>query len=486
MPKPGIDVETSPGVTTPFGTVEYKNFILVVYILTLFGQLVDSTAMNVAIPELASQFGVAETEVDWIIVGYLLALAVTLPVSGWLADRFGSRRVFLAALFGFVASSLLCGVATTLEQLIAFRVLQGASAGAIMPVASAIMLSAFPMRERARASTIIIGVVVIAPAIGPVLGGALIKFLSWRWIFYVNLPIGGAALVLAALWMRDLPRKESKRFDLLGFVLAGFGLAAILFGLSEGPNRGYSDSLVLAALGAGIAAIVGLIGWQLRATSPLLKLSLYRERLFRSCNIVGFPAYMAFMSLIIIMPIYLQSLRGYSALAAGAILMPQPIGVFIMSQLVGRSLYPRIGPRRLMIIGLSGAFVVGLAVSRIGLDTPVTIVAVLMLLRGLCMGLLFVPIQTATYARIDIPDMPQATTLFSMQRQIAPAFGAALAFSWIAARSPASKATVESAAEHLPAFQEAMLVAAVPFLIAAVLAVIIRDSDAAETMQRRR
>ena len=486
---PGAPVNQIEPVRTPFGIIEYKFVVMVLYILSLFMQIMDGTALNVAIPSLARQFGVAATDVDWAVIGYLIGLASLLPAGGWLANRFGSRKVFLIALGLFVFASLLCGLANSLEQLIAFRVLQGAGSGVMTPIGSALLISAFPLAERARATTIIVGVVVIAPAVGPVLGGFLVEFLNWRWIFFINLPIGAIALSIGLLWLRSMPQRPSGSLDVLGLVLASAGMTGVLFGISEGPSRGFGSPLILGALMIGAALLAGLVMWELKPDSSLLDLSLFRERLFRVCNLMAFPAYMAFMGLIFVMPILLQSLLGYSALKTGLVMMPQPLGVLIMSQVAGRVLYARIGPRRLFMVGLFGGFVFTALMSLVDLETGALTISAVMLGRGLCMALLFVPLQTAVYAKTEIPDMPNATTLFSIVRQAAPAFGVALAATWITARGPRTTVDVALSAaeklERLGPMQESLLISGVPFLVAMVIAWFIHDEDAAETMVRR-
>lgn len=472
-------------MTTPLGSFEYKNVVLVLYMMALFIQVMDSTAVNVAIPTLADHFGVRDTDVDWAIIGYTLSLAAFLPAAGWLAGRFGAKQVFLGSLALFIVASWLCGMAQTLDQLVAFRLLQGAAAGVITPVASAILFSAFPPSERARASTVIIGVVVIAPAIGPIVGGTLVEFLSWRWIFFINLPIGGLALVLSWFLMRQLPRREPTRFDALGFALAFVGMAALLFGVSEGPGRGWTSPLIVTALVAGVGGLGAFIVWQRRTTNPLLQIRLLNERLFRTCNLLAFPAYLSFMGLIFIMPLYLDRLRGFSALETALMMAPQPVGVFIGSQIFGRVVYQRVGPRRLIGVAMLLAGVNGLLFGLVGLDTPPVVIGGLMFTRGLVMAGLFIGVQTAIYAQTTVLDLPDATTVFGLVRQAAPAFGVALVATIIAARSPLFANADPTAAEQvlaLPAYRTAFVVIALPFFLAAAFAWKIHDEDAAETM----
>lgn len=198
--------------------IEYKWIVAVVFVLGLFIDIMDTTIVNVAIPTLASEFNVTGTGIEWLVLGYLLSLAVWIPASGWIGDRFGAKRTFLFALFIFTVASVLCGTANTLGQMIAFRIFQGVGGGMLTPVGTAMLFRAFPPQERARASTVLIVPTVIAPALGPIVGGLLIDNTSWRWIFYVNVPIGVVGLVFGALFLKESKESTAGKFDLPGFV----------------------------------------------------------------------------------------------------------------------------------------------------------------------------------------------------------------------------------------------------------------------------
>ena len=255
----------------------YKVAVTVVYVLGLFIQILDSTIVNVALPTLGREFSVAVTDVEWVVIGYLLALASAIPAAGWLSDRFGSKKVFLASLVVFTVSSGLCGIASSLGMLIAFRLVQGLGAGLITPVGSAILFRAYPMDERAKASAAVVGVAVIAPSIGPALGGIIVDSISWRWIFFVNLPIGIAAIVLGLLWLREEVQPEAGRFDGPGLVLASAGLALLLYGLSLGPDRGWLAAPTVTALVGSIVGFGLLVHRELHSPQPLLALRLFGE-----------------------------------------------------------------------------------------------------------------------------------------------------------------------------------------------------------------
>src|ERR1700742_3673262 len=253
-----------------------------VFVAAMFMSILDATIVNVALPTIGRDFGVSATAVDGIAIAFLVSLAITIPASGWLGDRYGGKRVLLTAIALFTAASALCGLASSLGELILFRILQGGAGGMLAPVGMAMLYRVFPPDERIKAAAILTVPTTFAPALGPVLGGLFVTELSWRWVFYVNLPIGAAAFAFGAIFLRQPAQAEPGRFDLPGFLLSGFGLGLLMYGVSEGPNAGWASPAILAGITAGAAGLACAVLAVLRAAHPLLSVRLLGDRLFRS------------------------------------------------------------------------------------------------------------------------------------------------------------------------------------------------------------
>ncbi|QUQ66244.1 MDR family MFS transporter [Kutzneria sp. CA-103260] len=456
-----------------------KIVVPVVYVAAVFMSILDSTVVNVTLPVIARRFDVQPEQGHAVVIGYLLSLAVFMPASGWLAERFGVKRVFLTALALFVAASGLCGLAMSLPELVVFRVVQGAGGGLLVPVGMTMVLRTFAPVERPRATRLMNLVTILAPASGPVLGGLLTVRLSWRYVFLVNLPIGALAFLFGLLFLHQTSDVVARRFDVKGFLLSGFGFAAAVYSLSEGPDRGWTQPDVIVTGLLGVALLTTLVRVELRVPGPLLNLRLVgRNRPFRTHSVVTILNSGAFLGVLYLMPQFLQTVRGFDPLESGLTTFPEALGVVLCMQLVAR-IYPRVGPRRLQLPGLLGLAVIICGMALIGLDTPRWQIIALMFAAGVSVGFVFLPTQTAAFATVPAEELGQASALYNVGRQLGSAGGVAGLSTVVAALGS------DGDGPGLIAYHAGFFTAATLALLAAAVAITTRDADAAPTMRPR-
>jgi len=470
------------------GRLPYKWVVASVFVIAMFMDTMDVTVVNVALPTIGRQLHAGTSSIEWVVLGYVLSLALWIPASGWIGDRIGTKKVFLFALASFTAASMACGQARTLHQLVAFRVLQGVGGGMLTPVGTAMLFRAFEPHERAKASTVLLVPTVLAPAIGPIIGGILIESLSWRWIFYINLPAGVLGLLIGIRGLREHAEPSAGRFDVPGFVLSGAGLALLLYALSEGPLQGWRSTGVLGSAALGATAFALLVVVELRTPEPMLDLRLYRDRMFRSASLVLMMMFGGFIGVLFLLPLLLQGdgLFRLSPLQSGLVTFPQAVGMIVSSQIVGR-LHHRIGPRRLIIGGAVSFAVISCGFLRVGLGTSLWWVRAILFARGVSMAFAFIPIQAASYSNIRSADTGRASALFSTQRQVAAALGVALSATVLISRTTALTAHATGPAAlanaQVAAFHDAFAAAIVVAFAAGLVGFLIRDSDAAASMR---
>jgi EmrB/QacA subfamily drug resistance transporter len=460
-----------------------KIAVSVVFVAAMFMNIMDITIVNVALPTIGRDLHVATTAVSAVSIGYLVSLAVVIPASGWLGDRLGTKRVLLTAIVIFTLASVLCGFAQNFTELVLFRVLQGVGGGMLTPVGMAMLFRTFPPAERVRASSILMIPTAVAPALGPVLGGVLVSALSWRWVFFVNLPIGAVALAFGLVFLREQESTPSERFDTVGFVLSGVGFASLMYGISEGPQGGWSSVHVLATLIVGGVLLSVLVAHQLRKTAPILRLRLYGDRLFRSTNIVMFLGAAGFLGLLYLVALFFQDGLGMSALASGLSTFPEALGVMIGAQFASRFFYPRLGPRRTICVGIVGVSGSTALMALVDGQFDLWWMRALMVTLGFSMGHVFVPAQAAAFARIKPADTGHASTLFNSGRQLGSAVGVAvlttsLSIVGLAHRAPGQR-------PDLHAYHVTFIVAALLSFAALFGALAINDSDADSTRTPR-
>jgi len=455
--------------------------VLVCYTVALYMTVVDNTIIYTALPSVARDFHSSLADAQWVTLSYVLALALMIPSSGWIGDRFGTRRTFLTALLLFTAASAACGLSGSLPLLVIFRVFQGVGGGLIIPVGLAMLFRTFPPERRARATGLVLLGTSLGPAAGPLLGGVLTTYLSWRWCFFVNVPFGVIILVIGLLFLTEHREPAAGQLDLAGFVLAGGGLALVLYALSESPARGWGSPVIIATALIGVASLTAMVAVELRLKTPMLNLRLLRNRIFRTATLVSVCQQAAYIGYLFIMPEFLQQARGASALSSGLTTFPGAIGLLIAAQLAAR-VYPRVGPRRIAVCGMLGVIVVWCVIGlTVGLDTNIWLIRVLTFFSGFASGWCLVAVQSASFATISSADTGRASALFNTQNQVAGGVGVAVLVTVVSALTPAGA----TGGALVPVFHRAFLTAALMEAIGVPFALAIRDADAASTMRQR-
>ena len=465
--------------------VEYKYLVALVFVFGLFMDLMDTTVVNVAVPALSKQFHASTSAVEWTITGYLLSLAVFIPAAGWLSDRFGTKRTFMLAMAIFIAASAACGQAHSLTELIIFRFIQGIGGGMMTPVGTAMLSREFPGAERAKASAIISVPVVFAPTFGPVLGGYLIEYVSWRWIFYINLPIGITGFIIALKVLRE--HKEAyaqKGFDLWGLILGGVSAASVLYAFNEASVYGWTSPRVLGFGIGGFVLMLAFAALELHVKFPILDLRLFKRWLFTAGNLMLIPAFGAFGGFLLLLTLFLQELQGYSALQAGLIQAPSTLGTAISLPLASR-LYPRIGPRRMMIGGFFFSALFMLPFITLQLDSPWWYVVVLLVLRGLPFAFAVVAVQTIIYGPLESEKQGPASSIYNTLRQVAASFGVALIITIALNRAHIYAHNHSQLQASVMGYHDAFFISFLVLLIPFVLSFTIDDRKAEETLRRR-
>jgi DHA2 family multidrug resistance protein len=370
--------ETQPPVKKG---LDQKWKVLISVVFGIFMVILDTTVVNVAFQTLRTEFGASINDSQWIISIYVLSLGISTPLAGFLSDRFGIKRIYLLGLSIFILGSLLCGLSPSLFFLIAARALQGFGGGIALPLGTALIFRSFPANEQGVALGIFGIASLTAPALGPILGGYLVDQNLWRFIFFINPPIGVIGVILGSFFLPNLQAERKPSLDLLGLVTEIIGFGSVLYAASIAANQGWTNPAVITWFGIGA---VGLIFFALVelfvAKEPLLDLRLFAKRTFLNASVLGYVSVIALFGAEFLMPIYLQALRGKTAMETGLTIVPMAITGAIATIVAGR-LYDRIGPRLLVGFGYTVLLINTWQLSRIQANTPISWIIFLLALR---------------------------------------------------------------------------------------------------------
>lgn len=399
--------------------------VAAVVVLGAVMTILDTTIVNVAIDTLARDFDVSLSTIQWVSTAYLLALATVIPLTGWAATRFGTKRLWMSSVALFVIGSALCGLAWDASSLIFFRVLQGIGGGMVMPAGMTVLAQTAGPARVGRVMSIVGVPMLLGPILGPVLGGWLVDDVSWRWIFYVNVPIGLIALPLAARILdRDVPRPGEK-LDLLGLLLLSPGLALFVYGLAETPTRGFGSAGALLPMIAGVVLVVLFVLHALRSPHPLIDLGLFRARAFSAAAGVTVLFGSAMFGAMLLFPLYYQVVRGQSALDAGLLMAPQGLGAAVMMPISGR-IVDRGAAGKVVLCGLPLVALGYLTYTQLGADTSYALLAGSLFVAGLGTGATMMPAMAAAYQTLSHADVPRATTTLNILMRVGGSIGTAL------------------------------------------------------------
>ncbi len=408
--------------------------IAVAVMLGTFMEVLDTTVVNVSLPHIAGNLSATVDESTWVLTSYLVSNAIILPMTGWLSNTFGRKRVLMTSVAGFTLASVACGLAPSLPMLIIFRVIQGATGGGLQPLSQAIMLEAFPPQDRGKAMAFWGLGIVVAPMLGPVMGGWITDNYSWRWVFYINLPVGIAALIMSKLFIFDPSyiRRALQRIDYWGIGLLSLGMAGLQVMLDKGQEEDWFSSHFIDIL--ALMAIVGLVGFVIRelvTEHPIVDLHVFKIRTYATgvflMTTLGFVLYGS----LVLIPIFLQTLLGYPSLQAGWAMLPRGLGSFIAMPFVGM-IMSKVEPRRLLIFGFLVCAYSLYDLSNVNLNAGYWDVFWPQFIQGISMGFIFVPLTTATHDPIPREQMGNATSLFNVLRNIGGSVGIAGATTMVA------------------------------------------------------
>jgi EmrB/QacA subfamily drug resistance transporter len=397
-----------------------------VVVLGAIMSILDTTVVNVAINTLSRDFNTSLSTIQWIVTGYTLALATVIPVTGWAADRFGTKRLYMLSIGLFVAGSALAGAAWSAESLIGFRVLQGLGGGMLMPAGMTILTRAAGPQRVGRVMAIIGVPMLLGPILGPILGGWLVDDVSWRWIFFINLPIGALAFVAS---LRILPKdapQPAERFDALGLALLSPGLALMIYGLAQSASSGgFGSPDVWGPALAGFVLFLAFIRHALHHPHPLIDLSLFKNRTFAAASGTLVLMIISIFGAMLLLPLYLQAVRGESAFNSGLLLAPQGLGAMLVMPIAGQ-LTDKTGVGKIVLVGLALLLLSTLGLTQLAGDTSYWTLSGILFVMGMGMGASMMPLMSGAMQTLRHAAVARASTALNIIQQVGASIGTAV------------------------------------------------------------
>ncbi len=447
-------------------TLSRQSLVPFVVACAMFMQNLDSTVIATALPTIAHSLGETPLRLNVAITCYLLSLAVFIPISGWTADRFGARRVFSFAIVVFTLGSIACGISTTLPELVGARILQGMGGALMVPVGRLVLLRTVPKSELVRAMSFVSVPALIGPVMGPPLGGFIVTYASWRWIFFINIPIGILGIILVNLLIGDLKETGRRPLDRSGFLLTGVGLASLAFGFENVGRGALPSSAVIALLAIGVICLTLYVRHAGRVSHPIIDLALFKIPTYASASIGGFLFRMGLGALPFLLPLMLQVGFGLSALHSGLLTFASAAGAMLMKTSAVRIL--RTFGFRLVLVGdaiISAGFLFGYSLFRP--DTPHYVIFLALLIGGFFRSLQMTSINTLGYADVPPAMLSRATSLSSMAQQLSQTAGVATAALLLHTALTLRGGTALAAPDFYPVFMAVAMISllSVPFFL---------------------
>jgi EmrB/QacA subfamily drug resistance transporter len=401
--------------------LEYKWLVAIAVIFGLFMAVLDTTVVNIALPKLQAVFGATLNDIQWIITGYTLAQTVSIPLFGFLADRFGSKWIYILSLGLFTLASALCGLSWSVNSMIFFRVLQGLGGGALLPIGIAQVYAVFPPEERGRSQSAIGIPVLLAPALGPTLGGYIVQYFDWRLIFYINVPIGIVGLFMCASLLRRGKFNEHARLDILGLTLSTLAFSSLIYGVGEAASDGWNSSTVIGFSIFGAICMVALIIVELRTEDPLLDFSIFKSWNWTSAILITVATTFALFGALFLVPQYLQVLRGLTAIQSGLILLPSSLVTLVALPISG-ILMDRFGPKMSILIGLVALGIASYLLSGLTLMTPTFVIQIWLIGRSIGIGFASQPASVIALSDVPRQKLARGSSFFTVLRLVSSAF----------------------------------------------------------------
>ncbi|MEK5523601.1 DHA2 family efflux MFS transporter permease subunit [Heyndrickxia sp. FSL W8-0423] len=408
--------------------------IIVAVMLGAFVAILNQTLLNVAIPHIMNDLNVSANTVQWLSTGYMLTNGIFIPITAFLIAKLGTRKLLLFAMLAFTIGSFVCSISTSFSLLMVGRVIQAAGAGVIMPLLMTVMLTIFPPEKRGAAMGIMGVAMIFAPAIGPTLSGWLIGHYSWRVLFDIVVPFGILDLIIAAVWMKDVTKVTNPKFDTAGFIFSAIGLGFLLYGFSEAGNNGWSSVTVIVSLLIGIIGLILFVWSELTTDKPMLDIRVFKYDIFALTTVISMVINMAMFAAMILLPIYLQNIRGFTALESGILMLPGAIVMGIMSPISGM-LFDRVGSRPLAIIGLIITVLTTWQFTQLTMQTTYGHIMLLYVLRSFGMSFLMTTVMTEGMNQIPLHLASHGTAASNTARTVAGSIGTAFLVTVMSTRS---------------------------------------------------